>query len=169
MRSQTSSTNQSNRRKANKTLLAVAVAIAVVVVAGLLAAFFMRENIHPLSTPIVMEIVNGNGNLTVDAGSYEHYNFTVPSSAPTTTVQGTFTVSGGNGNTIKVYVMDGANFADWQNGLNASMYYDSGALSSGNVTATLPSAGTYYLVYDNRFSAVSKNVTTEMGFYYFPD
>jgi hypothetical protein len=166
MPSQTSSTNQSDRRKANKTLLAVAVAIAVVVVAGLLAALFINNDFHAASTPIVMEIVNEN--LTVNASSYASYNFTVPSSAPTSIVQGTFTVSGGNRNTIKVYVMDGANFADWQNGLNASIYYDSGALSSGNVTATLPSAGTYYLVYDNRFSAVSKNVTTEMGFYYFP-
>jgi hypothetical protein len=166
MPSQTSSTNQSDRRKANKTLLAVAVAIAVVIVAGLLAAFFINNDFHAASTPIVMEIVNGN--LTVNASSYASYNFTVPSSAPTATVQGTFTVSGGNGNTIKVYVMDGANLADWQNGLNASMYYDSGELSSGNVTATLPSTGTYYLVYDNTFSATSKNVITQVDFDYIP-
>jgi hypothetical protein len=145
-------------------LLVAIVTVTVIAVAGLLAAFFMINEIHPVATPVVWDIVHGN--LTINAGSYERYNFTVPSGASDVHVDGTFTVSGGNGNTIKVYVMNNANFADWQKGSNVSMYYDSGELNSGNVAATLPSAGTYYLVYDNTFSAISKNVTTWVDFYY---
>jgi hypothetical protein len=157
------STSQSYRRK-DKTLLAVAVAIALIVIAGLLAAFFIKNSINPVATPVVWDIADGN--LTINAGSYECYNFTVPSGASDIKVDGTFAVSGGSGNVIKVYVMSDANFADWQNGRNVSMYYNSGEANSGVISATPPSAGTYYLVYDNTFSTISKNVTTQVDFYY---
>jgi hypothetical protein len=33
-----------------------------------------------------------------------------------------------------------------------------------NITVTLPSSGIYYLVYDNSFSAASKNVATQVDY-----
>ncbi len=157
---------QFNRHEANRTLLAVPVVMIAIVTAISLAAYFMESSIHAASTPMVREIVNGT--FTVSAGSYEYYSFDVPSGASKTTVQGTFTVSGGGENEINLYVMDSANFANWQNGRNASWYYDSGELSTGTVTATLPSDGNYDLIFDNTFSAGSKIVNAEVGFYYIP-
>src|SRR3972149_6649673 len=158
MPSPNSPNSQSDRSKVNKILVALAVVTAAIVFVGALAVFLNQNNIRPFCTPYVGVIVDGN--LTVNAGSYEYYNFTVPSGEPNSKVEGTFTVSGSND--IKVYVLDSANFADWQNGREANMYYDSGELSSGNVTAELPSSGTYFLVYDNTFSTTSKNVTTQV-------
>jgi hypothetical protein len=145
-------------------LLAIAV-IIVAVAAIVLAAFVMLNEIHPVSTPKIEIIVNGN--LTVNSGSYVYYNFTVFSEHVEPSVQGKFTVSGSD-QKIRVYIMDSANFTDWKDTRNASTYYDSGESNSGNITATLP-VGNYDLVYDNNFSATSKNVTTQVHSWYLPD
>jgi hypothetical protein len=147
--------------------------IAVAVLAGfilvaviLLAAFYLQKPFNPAPTPVISVIVDGN--FTVNSDSYVYYNFTVYS-GPTNakineTVQGTFSVSDGNESTIRVYIMDGANFDNWKNGLESNKYYDSGESSAGNVGATLSSTGTYYLVYDNTYSSVSKSVTTQVSY-----
>jgi hypothetical protein len=94
--------------------------------------------------------------------SYQYYQFTVPSGASDIQVSGTFTASGGSENDIKVYVLDITNFVNWKNGHTASTYYNGGQLTTGNISATLPSDGTYFLVYDNTFSVFSqKNVNTQ--------
>jgi len=155
--------SQLNRHKANKVLIAGAVTITVIIGILVSVAFFTHGFLHPASTPILQDIVNGN--ITVNASSYVSYNFTVPSTA---TVDGTFIVTGDTNSLIKVYVMDGVNFAELQQGQTASMYYNSGEVNAANVTATLPQSGTYYLVYDNTFSSAAKNVTTQIDCYYLP-
>jgi hypothetical protein len=145
-------------------LLLSVFAVAVIIAAVLLAVFLMQNEIHPLSTPIVQEIVKGD--VTVNASSYAYYNFTVPSGASTIQVDGNFMVSGGS---IKVYIMNDVTFTGWQNGQNPSTYYNSGELTAGNFTVTLPSGGTYYLVYDNTFSLnTQKNVDAQASFAYIP-
>jgi hypothetical protein len=146
--------------------IAVAVAVGVILVAVILLAALYLHNPKPASTPVVSSIVDAT--FTVDSGSYTYYNFTVYS-GPTNaaipdTVQGTFNVSNGQENTIRVYIMDGANFEDWKNGFDSNKYYDSGESSDGSVTATLSSSGTYYLVFDNTYSAISKSVTTQVSY-----
>jgi hypothetical protein len=148
-----------------KTALALTLIVIILVLAiTVLTAFVMLNKIHPASTPKIEIIVDGN--LTVNSGSYMYYNFTVFSEHLEPTVQGTFTVSG-NDQRIRVYIMDSANFTDWQDTRNASKYYDSGESNSGNITATLP-VGNYELVYDNTFSGTSKNVTTQVRTWYLP-
>jgi hypothetical protein len=144
--------------------LAIAV-IIIVATAATLAASVMLNKTYPPSTPVTEIIVDGN--LTVNSGSYVYYNFTVFIGHLHPTVQGTFTVSG-NDQKIRVYIMDSANFTNWQDTRNASKYYDSGESNSGNITATLP-VGNYDLVYDNTFSATPKNVTTQAHSWYIPD
>jgi hypothetical protein len=62
--------------------------------------------------------------------------------------------------------MDSINFINWENGHTANTYYNSGQLTS-SISATLPSGGTYYLVYDNTFSVISqKNVNTQANLSY---
>jgi hypothetical protein len=109
-----------------------------------------------------------NGLITVNGLGYEYYPFYVPSGATNVYVQGSFTASGGFGNDIEVLVMDSTDFINWQNGHQASAYYDSGQLTTSSFDVPLPSGpGTYYLVYSNTFSIISqKNVNTQANLSY---
>jgi hypothetical protein len=90
-----------------KIVLAVMI---IAIVAVMLTAFVTLNGIHPVSTPAVEVIVDGN--LTVNSGSYMYYNFTVFSQHVEPAVQGTFTVSGID-QKIRVYIMNSANFTNW--------------------------------------------------------
>ncbi len=143
----------------NKMLLAVAAIIIIVAVVEIV--IFFTQNQGQLSpTPTVVTIVDGN--LTVEATSYKYFNFTVEGTM-TSDVQGTFAVSG-NSENIRVYIMDRANFTDWQNAHNARMYYDSGEVNNATIAVKVPAGGDYYLVYDNTGSSTSKNVTTNVSY-----
>ena len=109
-----------------------------------------------------------NGLITVNANEYEYYPFYVPSGAINVHVQGSFTASGGLGNDKAVLIMDSTDFINWQNGHQASAYYDSGRLTTSSFDVPLPSGpGTYYLVYSNTFSIISqKNVNTQANLSY---
>jgi hypothetical protein len=74
-------------------------------------------------------------------------------------LQGNFTASGGSGNDIEAYVFSENDFMNWQNRHSAKTYYNSGRVTANNVSVNLPDdAGTYYLVFDNRFSLFSPKV-----------
>ncbi len=104
-----------------------------------------------------------DGVVTVEAGKYVNYQFSVPSQA---SVSGNFTASGGSGNDIRVLILDETSYVNWINGHNVSTFYDSGQITTGSITASLPK-GSYYLVYSNTFSiASSKNVKTKVDVMY---
>jgi len=109
-----------------------------------------------------------NGLITVNANDYESYQFSVPSGATNVRVQGSFTASGGSGNDVVVLIMGSTDFIHWQNGNQASTYYNSGQLTASSFDVPLPSGlGTYYLVYSNTFSIGSqKNVNTQANLSY---
>jgi hypothetical protein len=105
-----------------------------------------------------------NGTITVNAGIY-YIQFIIPSAAFNVQVSGNFIVSGGNN--IQVYFMDETNFKNLGvNGSNFSPDYDSGRVTSGNFNATLPSSGTYYLVYANNLQFSQKIVNTTVNLRY---
>jgi hypothetical protein len=157
------SVSQSSRKVNRKIALMI---ILAVIVAVLLTAFSLQNTSHPKSTPLIVNIINGN--VTLNAASYIYYNFSVPLEVSSVTIEGTFMVTDDNGNGIRVYVMDMANFNNWQNGRNSSKYYDSGQLNTGNMTVSLLSSVTYLLVYDNTFTGTPKIVTTHVDYYYLP-
>jgi len=133
-----------------------AIIIVILFIAGISLGFWVTRN-RP--THYVSNLVNGL--LTINGGNYQYYQFTVPSGASDIHVSGTFTASGGSGNDIRIYVLDNTSFVNWKNGHSVSTYYNSGQMTTGSISATLPSDGTYYLVYDNTFSVFSqKNVNT---------
>jgi hypothetical protein len=109
-----------------------------------------------------------NGQITVDAGDYEYYQFTVPPGAANVEAYGSFTVSGGSGNDIVVLIMNLIEFFNWENGHQTGAYYDSGQLTASNFDVPLPSgSGTYCLVYSNTFSIMNqKSVNTEANLSY---
>jgi hypothetical protein len=105
---------------------------------------------EPHSIPI------GNGAVVVAAHSVSWYPLFVPPGATTVSVTGRFTATGGVGNDIFVYVLDQDGLTNFNNGHQAPAYYNSGKLTTASIGAVLPTRpATYYLVFDNRFSALT--------------
>jgi hypothetical protein len=119
-----------------------------------------------LQTTHTVNIVNGL--ITVNPNDYKSYQFNVSSGATNVHVQGNFTASGGSGNDVAVLIMDLTDLINWQNGNQASAYYNSSQLTTSSFNVPLPSGlGTYYLVYSNTFSITSqKNVNTQANLSY---
>lgn len=112
------------------------------------------------STPVSANVVNGD--ISVRAGQYEDYQLTVPANAAGAELTGNFLASGGSGNDIIVLIMDQTDYVNWQNGHQASTYYNSGQITTSTFNVSLPSGGTYFLVYSNQFSTFSsKSVNTQ--------
>lgn len=140
---------------------AIAIVIAVIVVLIILSSllFALILNSHPASTPEVVNRSLLHGTVIVDAESFWYLQFTIPSRANDIQISGSFTVLG-QGSDIQIYFMNETIFNG--NAIpNSGAYYDSKRVSTANYTFTLPSGGTYYLIYDNTFSSQPKNVDTQ--------
>ena len=86
--------------------------------------------------------------------------FIVASSAR---VSGTFRASGGSGNDIQVFILDGDNYRLLEAGEQFHGYYSSGKISSGSIDVRLPK-GSYYIVFNNKFSFLTnKAVDAEIN------
>jgi hypothetical protein len=125
----------------------VIVMLLSLIIAGVVVAYSMLgKESHPAPIfPIFGNRILLNGTITVNANSGYYIEFSVPEGGSDVQVLGGFTVAGNE--TIRVYVTDGKNFNP--NSPDFSPYYDSGVSTKGNITATLPSGGTSYLVYNN--------------------
>jgi RNA polymerase subunit RPABC4/transcription elongation factor Spt4 len=146
--------------------IAIVVIVIIVGVIGL-SAWNSSSSLSPGIIPQEYTINIVNGLITVNAGLYKYYMFSVPSGASNAHVSGTFTASGGSGNDIVVLIMDSTNFINWQNGHSANTYYNSGPLTTSSFDVSLPAGESYYLVYSNTFSTVSsKNVQTTVNLIY---
>jgi hypothetical protein len=115
--------------------------------------------------PVTQAIVNRP--FTIRPAKAVYYSFVVPASSAGAEVSGRFEASGGTGNDVEVYILDEDAFVNWQNGHRVHTYYNSGRLTQANVKTSLPSEGTYYLVFSNRFSVVAnKAVVADVSLAY---
>jgi hypothetical protein len=142
----------------------------------IVSVFFVYTVVlRPQSSAVPARRILLNGTVTVNSGSYWYLQFVVPpNSNPQIHVSGNFTASGGSGNDIRVYVMSESSFRtggfpEWGKSFNA--YYDSRQVTAATFSVELPSAGTYYLVFDNIFSDSQKKVDAQvnLSYYYTPD
>jgi ribosomal protein L40E len=93
---------------------------------------------------------------SVGARSFSYFKFEVPAAARDVAVTGKFSAQGGQANDIEVQLLTEDGFISWQDGYSANTFYNSGRVTQGEINAVLPStAGTYYLVFNNKFSAKS--------------
>jgi len=114
--------------------------------------------------PVLHTMNIGKGALSVPALRYSFYTLVVPDGARSVRVQGHFTATGGLGNDIFVFLLNQDAFTNWQNKHQASAYYNSGKVTVGDLNAALPNdAGTYYLVFDNRFSLLTAKAVEFTG------
>jgi hypothetical protein len=97
-----------------------------------------------------------NPSLTVKAMSSVYFKLDVPQGATSVQLHGNFTASGGMGHDIEVFILPETDFVNWQNGHNAKTFYNSGKITVGSLNVNLPAdAGTYYLVFNNKFSLLN--------------
>lgn len=106
--------------------------------------------------PVPRQLALAEPALTVAPGQYVFYKFTAPDRGRVT---GRFRAAGGSGNDIQVLILDSDQFENWRNGHNTSAYYNSQKVTVSNVDAMLRE-GTYYLVFNNNFSAFSNKAIT---------
>ena len=107
-----------------------------------------------------------NGEISVGAGEMEFYQFSVPDNAQSARVTGMFAASGGTDNDIQVLILDEGSFFQWKKENSAPSIYDSGRATTQSFSIGIP-AGTYYLVYSNKFSTFSiKGVKTKVDLTY---
>jgi hypothetical protein len=112
------------------------------------------------------------GAFIVQPGRYSFSKFIVPQKCVNVRMQGRFTTSGGVGNGIELYVLNKDELANWQNGHQAHMLYNSGRVTTKTINLRLPStsgeeAATYYMVFNNKFSNLAKKaVTADISLHY---
>lgn len=101
-----------------------------------------------------------HGSLAVQAASAQWIKWELPAEfvatgASSFRIMGTLKASGGSGNDVEVAVFSETEFLNWRNGHTARALYSSGRVTAADVDAPLPGAGTYYVVLDNQFSAIT--------------
>lgn len=87
--------------------------------------------------------------------SSHSYKFAIPTGANAALLQGHFSAIGGAGNDIEAWLMSDDEFVNWQNRHSVTPIYNSGRVTQATINVSLPQPGTYYLVFNNRFSFVS--------------
>ncbi len=148
----------------------IAILVIILVIVGVFAGLGLyyyasvnRSSILPqsYSTNIV------NGLITVSAGGWNTYPFSVPTGSTNAYVSGSFYASGGYGNDIKVLVMDRTSYINWSNGHSVDVIYSSGYLTTSSFSVNLSAGNAYDLVYTNDNSLFSsKNVQTTVNLFY---
>lgn len=148
------------------------------VIAAILIAVFLlfaynakRTSMSNRNANAIDQLVKQKHTITIDkpdaevnANSSYYFKLGVPSGASSVHVEGNFEASGGSGNDVQVLILPEDDFVNWQNHHQAKTYYNSGKVTVGNFSVNLPSdAATYYLVFDNRFSLLSKKEVEVKG------
>ena len=108
-----------------------------------------------------------NGTANVNAGAYVDYQFIIPPNSSNIHVSGTFTVQGGSGSGIIVYIFDSTNFDNYANGSYFGALYQSSQTTTAPISSNLDSNGTYYLVLDNTLSTINQTVNIQANVTYF--
>jgi len=123
---------------------------------------------NPSSPPLIaqtIQIVNGAAN--VNASAYVDYPFIIPPNSSSIHVSGTFTVQGGSGSGIIVYIFDSTNFYNYADGSYFGALYQSSQTKTALISSNLDTNGTYFLVLDNTFSTIAQTVNIQANVTYF--
>jgi|SRR5579862_1084135 len=107
--------------------------------------------------------------VTINQLGYSYFKLDVPSKASSVMLKGSFIASGGVGNTIEAFIFSEADYVNWQNRHAANPLYSSGRVTMGTMHTELPvGPGSYYLVFNNKFSVLdSKTVRVDAALTYY--
>jgi hypothetical protein len=141
--------------------------LIVFIVAGSTGAVVILSKKNPSPPPIAHTIQIVNRTANVNASTYVDYQFIIPPNASSIHVSGTFTVQGGSGSGIIVYIFDSSNFEDYATGSYFGALYQSGQTTTALISSNLDSNGTYFLVFDNTLSTITQTVNIQANATYF--
>ena len=123
----------------------------------------LRSNPNPAVNPIdrlvkqQRTVTIKNPGLQLKALNFGYSKLDVPAGATSVNLRGNFTASGGFTNDVEVYVFSADDYVNWQNRHAAKALYSSGKVTVGTLNVNLPAdAGTYYVVFNNRFSLLTQ-------------
>jgi hypothetical protein len=134
------------RRKMRLTTVVLSISVVALLI---VVAYLLIRNHNNLTSPQRQVLVDNV--VSVPAHGSTPYKFTLTRDA---LVTGNFRAFGGTGNDVAVLVMDADSYVNWMNGHQVKAYYNSGQETVGSLSVML-SPRTYYLVFDNHFSAVT--------------
>jgi hypothetical protein len=134
-----------------------------------------RANPNPAVNPIDRMVKQQhavtvkNPDLHINALNFAYFKLDVPAGATGVNLHGNFTASGGLTNDVEVFVLSADDFVNWQNRHEAKTFYNSGKVTVGTINVNLPAAaGTYYLVFNNRFAILApKTVLVDAALTYY--
>jgi hypothetical protein len=129
---------------------------AIVFVAALMASGCYRARYTPPAAPQQLTTPVVEGSFTVTARNYAQYKVVVSGDMTYPRLEGTFTASGGANNDVEVALLDETQFLNWQNRHTFKAMYESGRVTADKIRVSLPMPGTYFLVFSNRFSLLSR-------------
>lgn len=124
----------------------------------------LSKNPSPPPKVYTTDIVNGTAN--VNADEYVDYPFTVPVNSSNIHVSGNFTVQGGSGNGVIVYVFDITNYENYANGSYFGALYQSSQARTALISSNLDASGNYFLVIDNTLSTITQTVDIQANVTY---
>lgn len=154
-----------------KKYIVVPASVAIVIGAFLIASSLLHSNHVGGGNPTSSTRVNyflsiSNGTMQVEPRSYTFYHFAAPNGSSNARVSGDFALQG-NGSSVRVYLLDDANFVNWKSGHQFNAYYDSGQNTTGTIDVSVASGKTLYLIYDNSLSSIpSKTVFSRVNLFY---
>jgi hypothetical protein len=159
------------RKRAGTSQVAPFLAAAIFLLAGLGYFAYTNHRIHGVDADYPIRVIDrsydqltkkphiiplSNHGLTINQLGYSYFKIEVPAQASSVVLQGKFTASGGAGSTIEAFVFSESGYENWQKQQYVDPFYSSGRVSMDTIEANLPSgAGTYYLVFNNKFSAIA--------------
>lgn len=138
--------------RSRKRLIAVALAIVLLAVAGVAAYITLA----PSSRAQANSSEALSGLKAVAEGSYNEYQFAVPSAKASPEINCTFAVKGGSGNVMQVLLMNSTVFSQWSSDFANDVIpgplpylYSEGRVNSGSFIVPVSPGGTYYLVFND--------------------
>jgi hypothetical protein len=134
-----------------------------------------RANPNPAVNPVdrivkqQRTVTVKNPDLHINALNFAYFKLDVPSGATSVNLHGNFTASGGLTNDVEAFLLSADDFVNWQNRHEAKTFYNSGKVTVGTINVNLPAdAGTYYLVFNNRFAILAqKTVLVDAALTYY--
>ena len=108
----------------------------------------------PVFVPVTKNLVEGQ--LIVRAGGMVKYKLQIDTTKMRNPiVSGSFRASGGRGNDIQVVLADEDSLENLLNGHKVPSLYKTQPITNGKLDVPITESGTYYLVFNNRFSMLS--------------
>lgn len=122
----------------------------------------------PQSLPIVDSTVATPNYISIPAETNKNYTFNIAQNMTNVSVTGYFECTESSPNLIEVYIMDDATYAKWLKNPSgqSTILYDSEEMSSGSVSETNLTPGTYHLVFSNKSSDAAQDVIAKIDLYW---